>query len=146
MVVADLLKNKGNQEVFTISKDAQVTECAMEMNQKNVGAIVVVSSSSSVEGMISERDILRAASLHNGSIKNLKVDEIMTHKDKLVIATKDELVEKVMDEMTRNRVRHLPVIENGKLVGIVSIGDIVKDRLNAALIENVSLKNYISGF
>ena len=94
-------------------------------------------------GIITERDILRACAARRGSLESIEVAEVMT-KD-IVTASPNDSVEDIMGSMTDHRIRHLPVIENDELVGIVSIGDIVKAQHNALTMENHYLKSYLHG-
>ena len=144
MKVSILMESKDNQ-VFTTVADCPVLECIQKMNQKRVGALVVISQNDSVEGIVTERDVLRAIGDNSGSFPQLSVKDIMTKKEKLLTATKDEPIEEVMEVMTNSRIRHLPVVEEGKLMGIISIGDVVKAKMETALMENESMRNYIAG-
>jgi len=145
MTVSSLLKNKESQ-LFTTTKDTLVGDCITLMNQKKIGALVVVAQAGTLDGIITERDILRALSGNKGSIENLLVSEVMTPREKLITTDSKNSVANIMDVMTKNRIRHLPVMDDGKLIGIVSIGDVVKNRLEQTLVENESMKNYITGF
>ena len=144
MNVQTILEQKG-QNVETCTGECKVIECVQMMNQNKIGALVVVDVNNDIVGIVTERDILRAIDSRNGSVDNLSVAEIMTSKGTMIIVDKNEPVEKLMDLITNKRIRHIPITDNGKLIGIVSIGDVVKTLLEKALSENESMKNYISG-
>lgn len=139
--VRDILKIKG-YDVYTITPEATVFTALQSMADKNVGALVV-QQDGTVVGLISERDYARKIVLKGKFSKDVPVNEIMT----TVVASvhPEEDIERCMELMTHERVRHLPVFEDGRLIGLISIGDIVK-----AIIENKEeiikqLENYIKG-
>ncbi len=144
LTVSNLLETKKN-ELFTIGKARPVLECVQVMNQHRIGSLMVISEQNQIEGIITERDILHAVSERNGSILNITVQDIMTGKENLVTASQNDTIDLVMELMTARRIRHIPVLEDGKLIGVVSIGDVVKNQLRHALLENESMKTYISG-
>jgi CBS domain-containing protein len=144
MNVATIIKEK-NQETYTCKKEWPVLKCVHLMNEKKIGALVVTGDIQQVEGIITERDVLRLVGECNCIPDDSTVGDVMTSKETLVVARKEDSVERIMDLMTTNRVRHIPIVENGKLAGIVSIGDAVKCMLDMALFENNSIKSYISG-
>lgn len=139
--VKELLASKGS-EVFTIAPDSTVYEALVVMDQKKVGALVVLAGGK-VAGIISERDYARKVILKNKSSKTTSVSEIMSPAPMTVAPSRS--IKECMGLMTENHYRHLPVVDNGKLVGIVSIGDLVKDIISRqqALIQD--LENYIAG-
>lgn len=118
-----LLSAKG-REVYSIGPDAKVIEALQLMAQKDIGALVVMEGSR-VVGMISERDYARKVSLQGKSSQDVPVREIMTSD--VVTVEPTRTVEECMGLVTQRRIRHLPVCESGKLIGLVSIGDLVKD-------------------
>jgi len=139
--VADILSSKGNT-VWTISPEATVYDALTMMAEKNVGALVVVRRDE-ILGLISERDYARKVILQGKSSRQIPVTEIMTTNVHFVRLGQN--IEECMEEMTDKRVRHLPVIDNERLAGIISIGDVVK-----AIIDNQDatikhLENYITG-
>jgi CBS domain-containing protein len=144
MKLADILSVKGRQ-VYTIHPDATLEEAIQELVQHNVGALVVcerdLEQGEVLRGIITERDILRFAAAKKGSPAETKVDEIMT-KD-LITSEPSWSVEEAMEKMTRHRIRHLPVLSQGRLVGIVSIGDLVKAQLDRLAMENQFMRTYI---
>jgi CBS domain-containing protein len=132
MTVAAILKAKGSH-VETTSPDTTLYTVAWQLKSKNIGALVVVGADTSILGMISERDFVRAQIEHGAQVLALPVSRVMTTR--VLTCTLDERVTGVMARMTRHRVRHLPVVDNGRLAGIVSIGDVVKYRLDELELE-----------
>ena len=137
MNVEDILMQKGT-DVATIRPDAKIKSAADWLLAKNVGALVVARDDA-VLGIISERDIVRAFSRYGESVASMPVKEIMTHG--VITVTPEDDLNRVMKLMTRHRVRHLPVYRNGKLAGIVSIGDVVKRRLDDLELETNVLRD-----
>ncbi len=139
--VKELLSSKGSA-VFTIAPDSTVYDALVVMDQKGVGALVVVAGGK-VAGIISERDYARKVILKNKFSKNIPVSEIMSPSPMTV--TPAQSIKECMGLMTENHYRHLPVVDSGKLVGIISIGDLVKAIISSqqALIKD--LENYIAG-
>lgn len=140
MRIADVLRNKG-AAVVTINPDATVTELLAGLAQHNIGAMVVVSPEG-VVGIVSERDVVRQLHTHGASVLSRPVSKIMT----AVVSTcsKTDTVDSLNVLMTRNRVRHVPVLDDGKLIGIVSIGDVVKTRMEELEAEHAQLQSYIT--
>lgn len=140
MRIGDVLKAKPSSEVITIGPDAGVRELLAKLAEHNVGALIVSSDGSSVDGIVSERDVVRH--LHSdGTVINNTVRAIMT----AVVQTCDQdmVVDELMKTMTERRVRHVPVVEDGHLVGIISIGDVVKHRIDQLEFERDQLDNYV---
>ena len=140
--VGTILNQKGRQ-VYSILPDATVFEAIQLMAEKNVGALLVMSGEKLV-GMISERDYTRKVALKGKSSRETKVVEIISSP--VVSVTPGHSVEECMRLMTGNRVRHLPVLEGEKLVGVVSIGDLVNWTISAQDAAIEQLKSYITGF
>ena len=137
MNVENILMQKGT-DVATIGPEASIKRAADWLRAKNVGALVVARDDA-VLGIISERDIVRAFSQHREAVASMPVKDIMTH-GLITVAPGDDL-NRVMRLMTRHRVRHLPVLRNGKLAGIISIGDVVKRRLDDLELETNVLRD-----
>ena len=144
MGVKSILSQK-SRDVISCKREDLVIDCVKMMNQNKIGALVVLSYSNKIDGIITERDVLRAIDERNGNIGQALVSEVMTSAQKMTIANSNEPIEKIMDLMTNNRIRHIPIVENDNIIGLVSIGDVVKSLLDKALVENESMKNYISG-
>jgi CBS domain-containing protein len=143
MSVGAILKSKGS-DVETISGDATVGEAVARLRDAEIGALVVSSDGQSVDGVLSERDVVAGLADHGAEILGRKVEDVMTSR--VATCSPDDGVEKVMLEMTELRARHFPVVEGGRLVGIVTIGDVVKNRLDEVQLEkNVLRDSYIAG-
>ena len=140
MRIADVLRTKGGS-VVTISPGATVTELLAGLAGHNIGAMVVVGPDG-VVGIVSERDVVRQLHAHGASVLSRPVEKIMT----AVVSTcsKSDTVDSLSLLMTENRVRHVPVLEDGKLIGIVSIGDVVKTRMEELVSEHEQLQSYIT--
>jgi predicted transcriptional regulator len=142
MNVENILVQKGT-DVATIAPQASIKRAADWLRAKDVGALVVARDDT-VLGIISERDIVRALAQYGELVASMHVKDIMTH-GVITVAPGDDL-NRVMRLMTRHRVRHLPVLRNGKLAGIISIGDVVKRRLDDLELETNVLRDvYIAG-
>jgi CBS domain-containing protein len=139
--INDVLRGKGNQ-VVTISPEATVTELLALLAEHNVGALVVSPDGSSVAGIVSERDVVRLMN-RTPDARDVRVSAIMTSE--VHTTTPDDLIDNLMRLMTDRRIRHVPVVVDGALVGIVSIGDVVKTRIGELEFEREQLSNYISG-
>ena len=142
MKVKDILKKKGD-EVYSVNGDNLVCEALKLLNEKHVGALIV-KKENQIQGIITERDILYKVFSVGGDIKGTKIKDIMTPADKLVKAAPDEEIEQIMDKMTSKKVRHIPIMTDHELHGLVSIGDIVKAMLFVAKAEKKILEEYIS--
>ncbi len=142
MKVDTMLAAKGDK-VVTARPDATVATIIRMLKLEGIGALVVSEDGEKILGIISERDVVRALVGHGGEVLKMRVDELMTHSVKT--CTPDANIKDVMAEMTRSRVRHLPVVRDGKLCGIISIGDVVKNRLEELETETSVLRDYIVG-
>jgi CBS domain-containing protein len=140
MRIGDVLKAKPSHEVVTIGPDAGVRELLARLAEHNVGALIVSSDGSSIDGIVSERDVVRH--LHSdGTVINNTVRAIMTAV--VQTAEQDTQVDELMKTMTERRIRHVPVVEEGRLVGIISIGDVVKHRIDQLEFERDQLDSYV---
>lgn len=137
----DLLKVKGNQ-VWSISPDTTVLEALQLMDEKRIGAVMVMEGDK-IRGIFSERDFVQGVAEKERCIVNTIALEYMT--EKVITVTPSQTIEDCMEIMTRERFRHLPVVENDKLVGIISIGDIVKEIISNEKHRAEMLENYIQG-
>jgi CBS domain-containing protein len=142
MNVETILRNKGNW-VATIRPDATVAEAVDILHEHRIGALVVSEDGEGVDGILSERDIVIALADHRADLLSHTVDEIMTRT--VVTCEPGDSVGDLMAEMTNRRIRHFPVVADGRLRGIVSIGDLVKSRLDEVEFEANSLRSFISG-
>ena len=141
MRIADVLRNKG-AEVATVHPEATVSELLTGLADRNIGAMVVVGSAGTIAGIVSERDVVRKLHEFGPDVLGLPVAEIMTS----VVATcgMEASVNELSELMTENRVRHIPVVVDGRLAGIVSIGDVVKTRMEELETEQQHLQDYIT--
>ncbi len=139
--IRELLKAKGTQ-VWSISPDTSVLEALQLMTEKQVGALLVLEGEK-IAGIISERDFVHGVAEKERCIVNTTIVEYMTPK--VITVTPDNTVEDCMALMTKEHIRHLPVVENGKLAGMISIGDIVKEIISSEKSRADALENYIEG-
>ncbi len=142
MTVAAILHSKGNR-VETIGPDATLPEIVDALDRHRIGALVVRDAQSPLLGIVSERDVVRALARHGAAALTQTAAAIMTSVLHTVsLATTSEAV---MARMTESRIRHLPVMEHGELIGLISIGDVVKARLAQQDTEMASLRAYVAG-
>ena len=139
MHVAAVIKRKGS-DVVTITSDRTTAEAVTILAEHRIGAILVVDGNGAIDGIISERNIVTALSRNGADVLRQKVSELMT-RDVRSCSCHDTIAD-VMNVMTQDRIRHLPVIDDGKLVGMISIGDVVKQRLDDTELEVESLRGY----
>lgn len=139
--VKDILKVKG-RDVWVIEPDASIYDALKLMADKKVGALVVMEGTR-VTGIISERDYARKVILMGGSSKSMRIKEIMTTR--VVYTQSEQTIEECMALMTEKHIRHLPVIDEGRLVGVVSIGDLVKSIIDEQKFVIEQLERYIGG-
>jgi CBS domain-containing protein len=140
MRISDVLRNKG-AAVTTINAEATVAQLLAGLAEQNIGAMVVVGDDG-VVGIVSERDVVRQLHRHGGSVLTRPVSAIMTTM--VATCTKSDTVDEISALMTTNRVRHVPVLDGKKLIGIVSIGDVVKTRMEELEAEQEQLHSYIT--
>jgi CBS domain-containing protein len=140
MRISDVLRNKG-AAVVTINGDASVQELLAGLAEQNIGAMVVVGAEG-VVGIVSERDVVRQLHTHGAGVLTRPVSTIMTST--VATCTKSDTIDAVSVLMTKNRVRHVPVLEGKDLIGIVSIGDVVKTRMEELEAEQQQLHSYIT--
>ena len=142
MKIEAMLAEKGDR-VATVRSDATIASVVRLLKLERIGALVVSDDGSAISGIISERDIVRGLAEHGEALLDMTVAEIMTSAVKT--CRPDAKVTDVMTEMTRGRFRHMPVVEGGKLSGIISIGDVVKNRLEELETETHVLRDFIVG-
>lgn len=144
MLVRQILGMKGGTDVVTILSNASVTEAAKLLSEKRIGAVVVTDEAGAAQGIMSERDIVRELGRRGAGCLNDKVDALMT---KAMISTApNETTDQVLKKMTEGRFRHMPVMEDGQMTGLISIGDVVKARLSELAMEKDALEGMIKGF
>lgn len=140
--ISDILHKK-DTTVHTIHPDFTVLDAASKLVDKEVGALVVLDDFGDIAGILTERDILRESARSNEHLDTTQIRDIMTRK--VVLGSPDQTVEEVMFLMTQMCIRHLPVLSNGNLAGMISIGDAVKAQMEEAGHEIRHLHNYIAG-
>jgi CBS domain-containing protein len=141
MLIAQILRQKGG-EVVSVAPEASIAELAALLKRRNIGAAVVTDGAGELVGIISERDLARGLADHGAGLCERPVAELMTAE--VVTSGLDRDLASLMQLMTDRRIRHLPVVEGGALVGIISIGDVVKHRLQELEEEKHSLEEYIT--
>lgn len=141
MRVIGVLKGKGS-EVATIGPDQSLLTAAAELGQRRIGALVVTGPDGSVVGIVSERDIVASIAAGGAASLERPVSDVMTVD--VITCAPDDTMEQLMSAMTEQRIRHLPVVDNGALIGIVSIGDVVKRRVGEIQDEAKALGDYIT--
>jgi CBS domain-containing protein len=141
MNVASILKQKG-RAVTTAGPGTTLLEVARKLAAKRIGAIVVVGARGEIEGIISERDIIRALSRNGPESVTRPVAEFMTSR--VVTCQETDTLDELMARMTAKRFRHLPVVTDGALVGIISIGDVVKHHVAEVEMEAMAMRDYIT--
>ena len=120
----DFLKLNKNRQIWTISKDKSVMQALILMSEKNIGAIIIVDKKDFPIGIFSERDYARKIILKGKNSKDTLLDEVMTKE--LITVTRDYKIDQCMEIMIEKKIRHLPVLENKKIIGMISIGDVLK--------------------
>ncbi|MBV9384487.1 MAG: CBS domain-containing protein [Streptosporangiaceae bacterium] len=142
MRIRDILRVKGTQ-VVTVTPDTRVRQLLAVLAEHGIGAVVVSHDGSSVDGIASERDIVRALAKRGAAVMSEPITNIYTAEVRTV--TPETPLEDVARMMTEHRVRHAPVVADGGLRGIVSIGDVVKNRIDELEVERAALTDYITG-
>ncbi|MBN2011754.1 CBS domain-containing protein [candidate division KSB1 bacterium] len=142
MKVKDILAEKGT-DVATITGDTTVWQAMNKFAAQKVGSLLVLGGTGNIIGIIAARDVLMSVLKHRDKLDTMPVSEIMT-KD-IIVASPDDDLDYVEAIMTENRIRHVPIIENKALAGIVSIGDLVKAQLKQTSVENRYLRDFIEG-
>lgn len=143
MLVSQILKSKGSEGVVTMSASQPVSRAAELLSQLRIGAIVISEDGKTLSGIVSERDIVREVGRRGSTCLNDTCRSVMTSK--VVTCSRSDLADAVLQKMTDGRFRHIPVVENGVLVGLVSIGDVVKARLSELSMERDALEDMIKG-
>jgi CBS domain-containing protein len=140
MIVKNILASKRG-EVVTIEPTADVTTAIKLLAERRIGAVVILGANHRIVGILSERDIVRALAERGPTALNERVSQVMTRDVKT--CTEDDTIEGLMGRMTTGKFRHMPVVEQEKLIGIVSIGDVVKNRVEEIEHEAEALRDYI---
>jgi CBS domain-containing protein len=142
MKVSNLLATKGH-EVSTISQERSVNDAIALLKERGIGALVVTGKKAPLVGIFSERDVVRALAASGEKALKLKVSELMSHD--VVTCNESTELNELMTTMTERRIRHVPVVDDGQLTGLISIGDVVKARLDELENDKKSLLDYVSG-
>jgi len=140
MFVSDILAQKGGL-VFTVTPGTSVAQLSQQLSARRIGSMLVLDGEGGVAGIVSERDLVRALASHGAKAMELEARQVMTRD--VVTCDPDDSIDQVMETMTSGRFRHLPVVRHGELLGLVSIGDVVKARLEETKHETEALKAYI---
>ena len=143
MLVHQILKSKSDDGVVTIASDVTVASAAELMSSRGIGAVVVSKDGKSPEGILSERDIVRELGRRGPGCLSELVETMMTSE--LITCTRDEAADEVLAKMTKGRFRHMPVMQGDHMVGLISIGDVVKARLSELSMEKEALEGMIMG-
>ena len=141
MKVEDILKAKGNA-VYTVAETSTMRDAVAILGSKNIGAVVVVDTKGAVKGILSERDVVRFAAKESEPYLDKTVSTCMTMN--VFTCSQQHTIDELMNLMTQKRIRHLPVVEAGELVGIISIGDVVKRKISQTEEEAAALRDYIA--
>jgi CBS domain-containing protein len=144
MTVQNILKVKGSGPIITVPPTATMAEAAEVLSSRRIGAVVVSQTGTDVLGILSERDIVRELGRRGPSCLTEKVRTVMTSK--IVTCTVADRATEVMQKMTEGRFRHMPVMEGDRMIGFISIGDVVKARLSELAMEKDALEGMIKGF
>ncbi|MFE7800973.1 CBS domain-containing protein [Nocardia sp. NPDC057440] len=142
MRIAEILHRKGT-EVATVPPDTTVRNLLAALAEHNIGAVVVSPDGIRIAGIVSERDVVRSLHARGADLLDTRVSEIMTADVRT--CAPDDLVDGLRSTMTEHRIRHLPVVHDGKLIGIVSIGDVVKSAISELATEREHLVDYLQG-
>jgi CBS domain-containing protein len=141
MTVRAILAHKGH-DVVTIAPAATLSEAVKLLSERRIGAVIVTGADSRVAGILSERDIVRVIGERGHAALEENVSTVMTRK--VVTCTETDTIAFIMERMTAGKFRHLPVVDQGRLVGVISIGDVVKSRLHEIEHETEALREYIA--
>lgn len=141
MIVRSILETKG-RDVFTMRPDAKLADAAAELARRRIGALVVLGDDERIAGILSERDIIRIVGTKGSDGLQERIADVMTTT--VTTCSEATSIDEVMGTMTAGRFRHMPVAENGRLVGLVSIGDVVKIRIQTVEREAEEMRTYIA--
>lgn len=143
MLVQQILKSKGGGNVITVTASSSIADAADMLAERRIGGLIVSEDGEQVDGILSERDIVRSLALRGAVCLQETVGDLMTRNP--VCCRLDEKADAVLEKMTNGRFRHMPVVDGGKLAGIVTIGDVVKARLEELAMEKDALQGMIMG-
>jgi len=143
MTVQKILKSKNNDSVVTVKSGTLVSDAAKILAEKRIGTVIISDDGVTAKGILSERDIVRELAARGGMCLMESVDTYMTSK--LITCERKDKADDVLAKMTEGRFRHMPVVEDGKMVGLITLGDVVKARLNELSMEKEALEGMIMG-
>lgn len=143
MLVLQILKSKSTNGVFTIKPGTSVSDAATVLSNNRIGSVVVSATGKTADGILSERDIVRELGKRGVTCMSDRVDQMMTSN--LVTCAPEDRAEDVLAKMTEGRFRHMPVIENGEMIGLITLGDVVKSQLSQLSMEKQALEGMIMG-
>ncbi|SHI86983.1 CBS domain-containing protein [Shimia gijangensis] len=143
MLVSQILKSKGDQGVVTVKPGTSVSDAAKILAEKRIGTVVISATGKSLEGILSERDIVRELGNRGAGCMSDKVDDYMTTE--LVTCNLGDDAVVILEKMTEGRFRHMPVVDGGDMIGLITLGDAVKARLSELAMEKDALEGMIMG-
>ncbi|SDF88519.1 CBS domain-containing protein [Sulfitobacter delicatus] len=143
MLVSQILKTKPDDKVVTTKPGLSVSEAAKMLSEKKIGTLVISADGKTPDGILSERDIVRELGRQGAGCLQQSVESMMTTK--LVTCSRDDRSDAILQKMTDGRFRHMPVLEDGELVGLISLGDVVKAQLQELSMEKQALEGMIMG-
>ncbi|PYG27617.1 CBS domain-containing protein [Pelagimonas varians] len=143
MQVQQILKSKDSNNVFTVKPGSLVSDAAKLLADNRIGTVVISTNGKTADGILSERDIVRELAVRGAACLAAKVDDYMTRD--LVTCTRADMSDVVLEKMTNGRFRHMPVVEDGELIGLITLGDVVKARLAHLAMEKDALEGMIMG-
>lgn len=141
MTVQTILQTKGG-EIITLPDTATLKDAVAVLNARNIGVVVILGPAGAIAGILSERDIVRQLGQHGADLLNRPLASAMTRD--VVTCSPSTPIAEVMEGMTRRRIRHMPVVDGGRLVGLISIGDVVKAKIEEVEHEAEALRDYIA--
>jgi len=141
MTVKSILAGKG-REVVAIEPNANLAAAVALLAQKRIGALLVLGADGRIVGILSERDIVRVLAEHGSRVLDEPVSQVMTRK--VITCAEHETVATIMERMTAGKFRHMPVVDQGRLIGVISIGDVVKQRVLDMEHESAAMRDYIA--
>jgi CBS domain-containing protein len=144
MLVSQILKSKSDDGIVTVDPGGSVAEAAKLLAARRIGAVVVSADGKTAEGILSERDIVRELAKDGAGCLSASAGSIMTSE--IVGCSLSDTSDSVLAAMTKGRFRHMPVVEGGEMVGLISIGDVVKAQLSELAMEKTALEDMIKGF
>ena len=144
MLVQQILNSKTNDDVITVTPGTTLVEAAAVLTQHKIGTVIISENGKEASGILSERDIVRAISHRGATALGAPVSDFMTRK--LVTCRREATADQVLTIMTNKRFRHIPVVDNGKMIGLITQGDVVKAKLSELAMEKDALEGMIMGY